>query len=88
MNRNHVFAVTLGTLLLGAGLASYFARGAVAVVPPSPTPEGAARECELACAATGAATGAELVEVKYVFEAGRLARHECVCVPEGVIDPE
>jgi len=82
MNRNHVFAVVVAVALLGAGLASYFARGAV--VPPSPTPEGAARECGLACAATGA----ELVEVKYVFEAGRLARHECVCVPEGVIDPE
>ena len=79
MNRNHVFAVGVAVVLsVTVSLAAYFTPLA------APTPEGAARECGLVCAATGA----ELVEVKYVFEAGWLARHECVCVPEGVIDPE
>lgn len=86
MNRNHVFAVTLSALLLGAVIASYFVAGPVPVTRSgSPTPERAARECALLCASSEA----ELVEVKYGFESGQLVRHECVCVPIGVaVDPD
>lgn len=81
MNRNHVLALALATLLLGSVAVSYFVTGSPVGMP---TPEGATRECERVCRSTSS----ELVEVRYEFERGVLARHECICVPPGITDAE
>lgn len=77
MNRNHVLALALATLLLGSVAVSYFVTGSPVGMP---TPESATRECERVCRSASS----ELVEVRYEFERGVLVRHECICVPLGV----